>query len=198
MENTMEKKKMGVRDLVNVGIFTVINWALFFVVAFTGFVPVMAVFFTVLLAFVAGIPNILFFTKTNKFGLVTIMGTLLGLINFLSGYGPYPLIIGIGCGLISDLIMKAGKYKSWKTMLLGYVIFAEWAIGTQLPMFIMGQSYAEMYRASQGDAFANTLAGLVQGYMVPVVIVSIAIAAVIGAYLGRAVLNKHFKRAGIV
>lgn len=194
----MEKKKIGVRDLVNVGIFTVLNFVLFYVTAFTGFVPVMAVFYTVLLAFVAGIPNILFFTKINQFGLVTIMGTLLGLVNFLSGYGPYPLIVGIGCGLIADLIMKAGNYKSWKTMLLGYVVFSEWAVGTQLPMFIMGQSYAEMYRDSQGDDFANTLGRLVQGYMVLVVIVLIAIAAVVGAYLGRAVLNKHFKRAGIV
>ncbi|MFT3985670.1 MAG: MptD family putative ECF transporter S component [Lachnospiraceae bacterium] len=194
----MEKKKIGVRDLVNTGIFTVLNFVLFFVMAFTGFVPVMAVFFTVLLAFAAGIPNILFFTKIDKFGLVTIMGTLLGLINFLSGYGPYPLIAGIGCGLISDLVMKAGKYKSWKTMLLGYVIFSEWAMGTQLPMFMMGQSYAEMYRESQGDNFANTLAALIQGYMVPVVIASIAVAAVFGAYLGRAVLNKHFRRAGVV
>lgn len=194
----MEKKKIGVRDLVNVGIFTVLNFVLFYVTAFTGFVPVMAVFYTVLLAFVAGIPNILFFTKINQFGLVTIMGTLLGLVNFLSGYGPYPLIVGIGCGLIADLIMKAGNYKSWKTMLLGYVVYSEWAVGTQLPMFIMGQSYAEMYRDSQGDDFANTLGGLVQGYMVLVVIVLIAIAAVVGAYLGRAVLNKHFKRAGIV
>ncbi len=194
----MEKKKIDVRDLVNVGIFTVLNFALFYVSAFTGFVPVMAVFFTVLLALVAGIPNILFFTKVDKFGLVTIMATLLGLINFLSGYGPYPLIIGICCGLISDLLMKAGKYKSWKTMLLGYAVFSEWAIGTQLPMFIMGKTYAEMYRASQGDDFANTLSKLVEGYMVPVVIVSIMVAAIIGAYLGRAVLNKHFKRAGIV
>lgn len=193
----MEKKKIGVRDLVNVGIFTVINFALFFVIAFTGFVPVMAVFYTVLLALVAGIPNILFFTKIDKFGLVTIMGTLLGLIFFLTGYGYYALITGAGCGLAADFIMKAGQYKSWKTMLPGYVLFSEWTIGTQLPMFIMGDAYVEMYRASQGDGFADTLAGLVEGYMVPVVILSIAIAAIIGAFLGRAILNKHFKRAGI-
>lgn len=194
----MEKKKIGVRDLVNVGVFTVINIALFIITAFTGFVPVMAVFYTVLLAFVAGIPNILFFTKVDKFGLVTIMGILLGLINFLTGYGYYALIVGAGCGLIADIIMKAGQYKKWKTMLLGYAVFSLWAIGTQLPMFIMGNAYAEIYRTSQGDDFANTLAALIQSYMVPVVIISIAIAAVIGAYLGRAVLNKHFKRAGIV
>lgn len=59
---------MGVRDLVNVGIvnvgiFTVINYVLFFVIAFTGVVPVMTVFYTVLLTLVASIPNVLFFKK---------------------------------------------------------------------------------------------------------------------------------------
>ena len=82
-------------------------------------------------------------------------------------------------------------------MVLGYAVFCEWAIGTQLPMFIMGDAYVEMYRSSQGDAYADALSALVKGYMVPVVIVVIAVCAVIGAYIGKAVLNKHFKRAGI-
>ena len=42
-----------------------------------------------------------------------------------------------------------------------------------------------------------SLAALVQGYMVPVVILATAVGGVIGALIGRTVLNKHFKRAGI-
>ena len=122
---------------------------------------------------------------------------LLGLIFFLMGYGYYALITGIVFGLLADVIMKAGKYKSWKAMLAGYAVFSVWQVGTQLPMFIMGDAYVEMYRASQGDAFADSLAALVQGYMVPVVILATAVGGVIGALIGRAVLNKHFKRAGI-
>ena len=82
-------------------------------------------------------------------------------------------------------------------MLVGYAVFSIWQIGTQLPMFIMGDAYVEMYRASQGDAFANGLAVLVQGYMLPVVILATVVGGVIGALIGHAVLNKHFKRAGI-
>lgn len=193
----MEKQKMNVKDLVNVGIFTDIYFVLFYICGMTGLVPFMAVFYTPLLALIAGIPCVLFFTKTEKFGMVTIMGVLMGLIIFLMGYGYYGLILGICCGLVADLIMKAGKYKSWKMMVLGYAVFCEWAIGTQLPMFIMGDAYVEMYRSSQGDAYADALSALVKGYMVPVVIVVIAVCAVIGAYIGKAVLNKHFKRAGI-
>lgn len=194
----MEKKKIEVRDLVNVGIFTVIYFILFMVCAMTGFVPVMAIFYPVLLTVVAGIPCILFYTKTQKFGMVTIMGVLLGIIFFLMGYGYYPLITGFICGFLADLIMKSGGYKSWKAMLLGYTIFSIWAIGTQLPMFLMGDVYVEMYRSSYGEAFADGLAGLIQGYMILVVLIAIVVGSVIGAYIGRAVLNKHFKRAGIV
>ena len=111
----MEKQKMNVKDLVNVGIFTVIYFVLFYICGMTGLVPFMAVFYTPLLALIAGIPCVLFFTKTEKFGMVTIMGVLMGLIIFLMGYGYYGLILGICCGLVADLIMKAGKYKSWKS-----------------------------------------------------------------------------------
>lgn len=114
---------MNVKDLVNVGIFTVIYFVLFYICGMTGLVPFMAVFYTPLLALIAGIPCVLFFTKTEKFGMVTIMGVLMGLIIFLMGYGYYGLILGICCGLVADLIMKAGNYKSWKMMVLGYAVF---------------------------------------------------------------------------
>ena len=83
MENNVQTSKIGVRDLVNVAIFTVIYFVIFYVCAMTGFVPVMAVFYPVLTAIIAGIPCILFYTKVKSFGLVTIMGVLLGLIFFL-------------------------------------------------------------------------------------------------------------------
>ena len=183
MENNVQTSKIGVRDLVNVAIFTVIYFVIFYVCAMTGFVPVMAVFYPVLTAIIAGIPCILFYTKVKTFGLVTIMGVLLGLIFFLMGYGYYALITGIVFGLLADVIMKAGKYKSWKAMLAGYAVFSVWQVGTQLPMFIMGDAYVDMYRASQGDAFADGLAALVQGYMVPVVILATAVGGVIGAFI---------------
>lgn len=104
----MMNDRIGVEDLVNVGIFTALYFVMFFISGMSGLIPVMAVFYPALLAILGGIPCILFFTKTQKFGLVTIMGALLGLITFLMGYGPYAIATGVGCGLIADLVLKAG------------------------------------------------------------------------------------------
>ena len=193
----MEKKRIGIKDLVNVGIFTAIYFVMFFISGMTGLIPVMTIFYPVLLAVLGGIPCILFFTKTDKFGLVTIMGILLGLITFIMGYGPYAIGTGVACGLVADFVMSAGQYKSWKHMLIGYCVFSEWAVGSQLIMFIFKDAYLAGYIETQGQDYADAVSVLLKDYMIPVVIVAVAVGALIGAYLGKATLKKHFKRAGI-
>lgn len=46
----MEKKRIGVKDLVNIGIFAVLYFIAFFIAGITGFIPVMPVFYSVVLA----------------------------------------------------------------------------------------------------------------------------------------------------
>lgn len=41
----MEKKRIGVKDLVNIGIFAVLYFIAFFIAGITGFIPVMTVFY---------------------------------------------------------------------------------------------------------------------------------------------------------
>ena len=91
---------IGVRDLVTVAVFSVIYFIIFFACGCLGFVPVMAFLFPLPLALVSGIPQMLFYTKVRSFGMVTIMGALLGLLAFLMGYGP----IGLGFGIVVRLI----------------------------------------------------------------------------------------------
>ena len=150
-----QKRGIGVRDLVTCAIFTVIYFIVFFACGMTGLIPIMAFLFPLPLALVSGISQMLFYTKVRSFGMVTIMGALLGLISFLMGYGPIGLCFGIVCGLIADLILRAGGYKSLKCSVASHCVFSLWVIGTMLPMWILGQAYFEPYRASQGDAFVN-------------------------------------------
>lgn len=193
----METKKIGVKDLVNIGIFAVLYFIAFFIAGVTGFIPVMTVFYSVVLAVLGGIPCILFFTKTGKLGMVTILCLLMGIVTFVMGYGPYAIGTSLLCGLIADFILKAGNYKSWKHMLAAYCVFSEWVIGSQVIMFLYKDAYLDNYRASQGDAYVDAVSAVLKNYMIPVDIVCVIVGAVVGAYLGRAVLKKHFKRAGI-
>lgn len=192
-----QKRGIGVRDLVTCAIFTVIYFIVFFACGMTGLIPIMAFLFPLPLALVSGISQMLFYTKVRSFGMVTIMGALLGLISFLMGYGPIGLCFGIVCGLIADLILRAGGYKSLKCSVASHCVFSLWVIGTMLPMWILGQAYFEPYRVSQGDAFVNESLAYLSGGMLVIVVVGIIVCALIGAAIGTKVLRKHFERAGI-
>lgn len=192
-----KKSGIGVRDLVTCAIFTVIYFIIFFACGMTGLVPIMAFLFPLPLALVSGIPQMLFYTKVRSFGMVTIMGALLGLIAFLMGYGPIGLCLGVACGLVADLILRAGGYKSLKCSVASHCVFSLWVIGTMLPMWILGQAYFEPYRASQGDAFVNESLAYLSGGMLAIVVAGIVVCALVGAAIGTKVLRKHFERAGI-
>ena len=183
----MDKKKLNAKDFINIGIFTVIYFVMFFITGMMGYIPIFAVIIPLVLGILGGIPFMLFLTKTGKFGAATIMGTLISI--------PF----GIVFGFLADLIFKAGEYKSWKHTVLGYCVFTEWVIGSMLPMWIMRDTFFEAYRSRGGtDEYINAIMGLTANWMLPVVIVLGIVGGVIGAYLGKAILKKHFVKAGIV
>lgn len=164
----MDKKKLNAKDFINIGIFTVIYFVMFFITGMLGYIP-------------------------------TIMGTLVSVLCFLMGQSWISIPFGIVFGFLADLIFKAGEYKSWKHTVLGYCVFTEWVVGSMLPMWIMRDTFFEAYRSKGGtDEYINAVMGLTANWMLPVVIVLGLVGGVIGAYLGKAILKKHFVKAGIV
>ena len=71
-------KKLKAKDLINVGIYTAIYIVIFFVVGMLNAIPVLYPFLYVLIPLISGIPFMLFLTKTEKFGMVTIMSVICG------------------------------------------------------------------------------------------------------------------------
>lgn len=192
------ENKLNAKDLINIGIFTAIYFVLFFATGMIGYIPIMLVFLPLLCPFITGIPFMLFLTKVKTFGMVTIMGTILGILMFITGH-PWPIFVfGVICGLLGDLILKAGDYKGWKTSVAGYVVFSEWIAGAMIPLFFMRDTYFEQMRAGYGDTYTDTLMAVTPVWVFGAMIAMVVIGAAAGAFLGRAVLKKHFKRAGIV
>ena len=190
--------RLNTKDLINVGIFSAIYIVVFFACGMLGYIPIFMVLLPFLIAFVGGIPFMLYLTKVNKFGMVTITGILVSLLMFATGHGWPMLLIGIPSAFFADLIFKSGSYKKWKTTLLGYSVFSLWSFGAMLPMWIMRDSYFAQMRAGYGEAYTDTLMSLMSGWMLAVLVMLSVAGAIAGAYLGRSVLKKHFKRAGIV
>lgn len=125
-------KKLDTKDLINVGIFTALYFAIVFIVAFVGYIPIMMIIMPALCALIGGIPFMLFLTRTKKFGMVTIMGTLLGLLTFLLGRPWLSVLFGIIAGLVADLYLKGTDYRSIGKAPLSCGIFSLWIVGMAL------------------------------------------------------------------
>ncbi len=191
------KEKIQVKDLIRIGIFTAIYYIIFFASAMVGYIPILFVMLPIFIPLITGIPFMLFLSKTKKFGMVTIMGILLGFLMFATGHTWVPVLTGAVFGLLGDLIFKAGRYKSMKNTIIGSGVFGIWMVGAMLPMWLMRESYFEYIRVNMGDEYTNQILALTPNWLAVVVVVVAFVAGIAGAFLGKAVLRKHFEKAGI-
>ncbi len=196
MEELMEKKKLQTKDLINVGIFTAIYFVLFFAFGMLGYVPIFFALLPLFLPVICGIPFMLFLTKVKVFGMITIMGTILGALMLLTGHTYIPLIAGFIFGLVTDLILMAGKYGSKRLSVFGYGIFSLWILGMLLPFWIMRDSYESMMLDSMGSDYTRAVLSLFDKISWAFPILTFA-GGIIGAFFGSAMLRKHFRKAGI-
>lgn len=190
--------RLQVKDLISIGIFTAIYFVIFFACGMLGYIPVLFILLPLYLPVITGIPFMLFLTRVRKFGMVTIMSIILGLIMFATGHTWVPIITAAICGIAADLIFKAGGYRSFKHSAIGYGVFSLWSMGAMLPMWIMRDSYFAYIRDSMGDEYTNAVLALTPDWVAFAVFAVAFVSGVIGAFFGRAVLKKHFQRAGIV
>ena len=195
----MKNNKLQAKDLINVGLFTVLYFIIGCCVAIPiGFVPIFLPILGALWTLLTGIPFMLFATRVKKFGMVTLMAVLSGLLMGLTGMGFWGVPMGLVFGVLGDLVMKSSEYTSVKKTILGYAVFSLWMVETYIPMYFMvEQSYAD-FAASFGDEYAAKVMSVMPMWSIILVIAGIFVFAVLGGLLGKAILKKHFVKAGIV
>ena len=191
--------KLQAKDLINLGLFTVLYFVLGCCVAIPiGFIPIFLPVLGALWALITGIPFMLFLTRVKKFGMVTLMAILSGLLMGFTGMGYWGVPLGVVFGLLGDLILKSGNYKSAKKSLIGYAVFSLWMIGTYVPMYFMVEASRASFAASFGDEYADRVMSVMPTWSIVLVIAGIFICALLGGLLGKTLLKKHFVKAGIV
>lgn len=191
--------KLNTKDFINIGIFTALYFVVVMIVAFIGFVPILMVIMPAACALIGAIPFMLFLTRVKKFGMVTIMGIILGLVTVLMGRPLPALFIGTGAGLLADLYLKSTNYSSASKSAVGCAIFSLWLLAMALPMFFgYHDAYMESLRSGYGDAYVETLMGITPDWMFFVNAVLIFVAGLAGGFIGSKVLKKHFVKAGMV
>lgn len=188
---------LNIKDLITVGIFSVINIILIFTFGMLGYIPILMLGLPIIGALVWGIPFMLFLTRVNKFGMITLMGLIIGIVMFLSGHTWIPIIVYTITGLIADIIIKTKDYSSIKTSIIGYAVFAVGLIGNMLPFFILRDYYISAMNASMGAEYVNFITPFLQYPFLIILVILTFIAGLISGYIGKLVLKKHFEKAGM-
>ncbi|MFT3943966.1 MAG: MptD family putative ECF transporter S component [Ancrocorticia sp.] len=186
------------RDLINTGIFTVLYFA---AVALCGqlgaLLPILQVLGPLYIPIIAGIPFTLFLTRVNKFGMITIMGLLTGILMMATGQAFWVPILTVVLAPLADIVSRPGNYQRWANLVAGYVIFSLILIGTVIPLFFARHAYLERITDRKDAEWVRQIVALTPTWMFIAMLFMLVIGAIIGAHLGRHILSKHFERAGI-
>mgnify|MGYP002543625705 FL=1 len=188
--------KLKGKDLINIGIYAAIYCLLMTCVAMLGYIPIMLPMLAVIGPIVLGVPMMLFYTKVKKFGMITIMVTIIGIYLCVTGMGFWPIVFGVVFGFLADLVAKSGKYVSSKKTILSYGTFCVLLFGNFLPLYIDREAYFST-RQSFGAEYINSLSNIMQPWTAPAIIIAAFVCGMLGALLGKALLKKHFVKAGI-
>lgn len=192
----MKSEKLKGKDLINVGIYTAIYFVIIFALAMLGYIPIFMPLLCVIGPIIGGIPFMLFLTKVKKFGMILIMSIIMGVLMLLTGMGYYALIVGTVSGLIAELVFKSGHYKSTSKAVLTSGIFSVWMWGNFIPLFTNIEGYFST-RQDFGQEYIDALTALMPTWMCPTLLITAFVSGIIGGLIGKAILKKHFTRAGI-
>jgi len=196
------KKNIQIKDLISVGVYT----ALYFImVAISALLVVFIipgysyVFIPVISALLSGSIFMLMVAKVPRFGAITIMGSIMGVFFFIMGRFPGALFICIAIALIADGVAYLMHYKNKKGLLLSYLIFSFSTIGPVIPMFIFPSLYiSKLVEVGHDASYIEGVFSSISQNTFFILIIGIVIAAVVGGVFGQKMMNKHFKRAGII
>ena len=193
---TKNNEKMNVRDYITAAIMYVLMFLVYAGVgAPIGMTVAGSLFVFAACAVVWGTIFILLFTKVNKKGVVLLFGLIWAAMQLMSFWG-VAIVIAIGA-VIAELSWDKLDRRKFSTMLLCFtvqVIFLY--LGMTLPLIFMKDMYLAAVSA-YADLY-STVFDMLIGPMFFVGLAATVVGCIVGSFLGKLLLKKHFEKAGIV
>lgn len=189
------------RDYISIGVFSLIYFVVAFVIGgLAQMTPVTFPFMPMIVALFAGSIFMLYIAKIPKRGSLSILGILAGLLLLITGMFWMMSVFFVIFGLIADFICSTGNFKSFRKNLFAYCVFAISPMGAYIPMVILPAQFDEFMRR-KGDV--SSFVGIIHviranWWIIPLMILGTVVCAVIGGFIGKKMLKKHFEKVGIV
>ena len=195
----MEMEKLKIKDLVTIGVFTVIYFVLMFLSGMIGIVPILYLAYPTVAGIITGIVIMLFMAKVQKPGGLFILGLICSLIVIAMGNTYVILVHALISMAIAEIIRKTGGYKSFKYNMLSFAIFNTWICGFLMQVLLAKDKVIEIAETrGMGYAYIMKLIALLNFSSMILVYIGAIVGVIIGAYIGKAFLKKHFEKAGII
>lgn len=192
-------EKLKIKDLVTIGVFTVIYFVLMFLSGMIGIVPILYLAYPTVAGIITGIVIMLFMAKVQKPGGLFILGLICSLIVIAMGNTYVILVHALISMVIAEIIRKTGGYKSFKYNMLSFAIFNTWICGFLMQVLLAKDKVIEIAETrGMGYAYIMKLIALLNLSSMILVYIGAIVGGIIGAYIGKAFLKKHFEKAGII
>ncbi|WP_024469320.1 MptD family putative ECF transporter S component [Treponema pedis] len=190
--------KLALKDLINIGIFSVIYFVGLFVIGTPlGFLVVTYLAFPFTVSVILGIAAMFLLAKVQKsFGLF-IFAAIPGCLMTLMGHTPVVAIHSLIVAALAELVRKALGYNTAKGSIVGYSIMSLWLCGAFWQIFLLKEQYYALTEKMMGAEYATELVSLPL-WIMPVLYVTAFIGGILGGLLGAKLLKKHFAKAGLV
>lgn len=197
----MDKEKnkvLNIRDLVNVGLFSVLIFITTFLAGMIGFMPISMPIVPLFYGIVSGPVYMLYSTKIKKTGMIFIQTIVVTLAFVATGHGPWVLLTAIVGGLLGELVLRKGQYKSIRHARLAFTLQSIYGLGNWLPIYFARDSYIkQMLDMGYGEEYTQKMMSVLPNRTLPVIIVLGMLGAYIGCTIGIKMLKKHFVKAGM-
>lgn len=196
-----EANKLQIKDLVTIGIFSAIYFVVNLIVMVCGGIsPIIWIFMPAIIGLLCGVIFMLMTAKVQKFGAILIMSIITALIYFATGQFTVVLLVSFAIvSIIAEFIRRGFGYKSFTGNLIAYAIFSLGMTGSPLPIWLFGDSFLKsIMEQGMSASYVEGLKTLTSTGMLMLMYIATFIAALIGGFIGRSMLKKHFKKAGIV
>lgn len=193
----MRENKLRIKDLVTIGVFAVIYFIVMFGVGMIGIVPILFLVYPTLLGIVTGPILMLFMAKVQKPWGLFILGILSPLLMFAMGHTYIVALHALLVMFIAEMIRRRGGYNSFKFNMLSFAIFNTWICGSLMQMLWAKEKYIEL-SMMMGKEYVDSLERLITYPHMTLVYIGAIIGGILGAYIGKGLLKKHFKKAGVI
>lgn len=195
----MEIEKLKIKDLVTIGVFTVIYFVLMFLSGMIGMVPILYLAYPAVAGIITGIVIMLFMAKVQKLWGLFILGLICSFIVIAMGNTYIILIHALISMVIAEFVRKIGGYKSFKYNMLSFTIFNTWICGFLMQILLAKDKVIEMAETrGMGYDYIMKLIALLNFRNMIFVYIGAIVGGIIGAYIGKVFLKKHFEKAGII